>query len=51
MITIGYEATRDGTNDVCYMRHFDKNGKKLEECYIKTPRCGMMHGYWLVFFG
>jgi len=41
---MGYEATGDGTNDVCYMR-FDKNGKKLEECYIKTPHCGMMHGW------
>jgi hypothetical protein len=43
MITMGYEAKGDGTNDVCYMR-FDKNGKKIEECFIKTPHSGMMHG-------
>ena len=43
MITMGYEAKGDGTNDVCYMR-FDKNGKKIDECFIKTPHCGMMHG-------
>jgi len=43
MLTMGYEAKGDGTNDVCYM-HFDKNGKKMDECWIKTPHCGMMHG-------
>jgi carotenoid cleavage dioxygenase-like enzyme len=43
MITMGYEAKGDGTNDVCYMR-FDKNGTKIDECFIKTPHAGMMHG-------
>jgi carotenoid cleavage dioxygenase-like enzyme len=36
MITIGYEAKGDGPNDVCYMR-FDKHGKKIDECFMKTP--------------
>lgn len=50
---MGYEAKGDATNDVAYYL-FDKNGKKLEECWIKTPYVGMMHDMaatknWIVF--
>jgi carotenoid cleavage dioxygenase-like enzyme len=53
MITMGYEAKGDATNDVAYYL-FDKNGKKLEECWIKTPYVGMMHDMaasdnWVIF--
>jgi len=40
---ISFEATGDASTDVCYMV-FDKDGKKTEECFIKVPHCGMMHG-------
>lgn len=39
---MGYEAKGDATTDVAYFL-FDKNGKKLEECWIKAPYAGMMH--------
>ncbi|KAK1477282.1 hypothetical protein CTAM01_15206 [Colletotrichum tamarilloi] len=53
LITMGYEAKGDATNDVAYYL-FDKNGEKLEECWIKTPYVGMMHDMaatknWIVF--
>ncbi|KAK1675050.1 carotenoid oxygenase [Colletotrichum godetiae] len=53
LITMGYEAKGDATNDVAYYL-FDKNGKKLEECWIKTPYVGMMHDMaatknWILF--
>ncbi|GKT74725.1 carotenoid cleavage dioxygenase [Colletotrichum tofieldiae] len=53
LITMGDEAKGDATNDVAYYL-FDKEGKKLEECWIKTPYVGMMHGMaatknWVVF--
>lgn len=53
LITMGYEAKGDATNDVAYYL-FDKEGKKLEECWIKTPYVGMMHDMaasknWVVF--
>jgi len=53
MVTMGYMATGEGTTDVAYFL-FDKNGKKLEECWIKTPYSGMMHDMaatkdWIIF--
>ncbi|KAJ0109795.1 hypothetical protein J7T55_004345 [Diaporthe amygdali] len=42
MITMGYEAKGDATTDVAYFL-FDKNGRKLEECWFQTPFAGMMH--------
>ena len=53
LITMGYEAGGDATNDVAYYL-FDKNGKKLEECWFKTPYVGMMHDMaatknWVIF--
>ncbi len=53
LITMGYEARGDVTNDVAYYL-FDKNGKKLEECWFKTPYVGMMHDMaatknWIIF--
>lgn len=42
MITMGYEAKGDATKDVAYFL-FDKNGRKLEECWFQTPFAGMMH--------
>lgn len=53
LITMGYEAKGDATNDVAYYL-FDRDGKKLEECWIKTPYVGMMHDMaatknWVIF--
>ncbi|KAH7137506.1 carotenoid oxygenase [Dactylonectria estremocensis] len=53
LITMGYEAKGDATDDVAYYL-FDKDGKKLEECWIKAPYVGMMHDMaatknWVVF--
>ncbi|USP79376.1 hypothetical protein yc1106_06650 [Curvularia clavata] len=53
LITMGYEARGDATNDVAYYL-FNKQGHKLEECWIKTPYVGMMHDMsatknWVVF--
>lgn len=53
LITMGYEAKGDATNDVAYYL-FGKDGKKLEECWIKTPYVGMMHDMaatknWVIF--
>ncbi|POS71000.1 carotenoid oxygenase-1 [Diaporthe helianthi] len=42
MITMGYEAKGDASRDVAYFL-FDKNGRKLEECWFQTPFTGMMH--------
>lgn len=52
-ITMGYEAGGDASTDVVYYM-FDKDGKKLEECWVKTPYAGMMHDMaatdkWIVF--
>lgn len=41
LITMGYEAKGDASTDVAYFL-FDKNGKKLEECWFQTPFAGMM---------
>lgn len=41
LITFGYEAKGDASTDVAYYL-FDKNGKKLEECWFQTPFAGMM---------
>ncbi|KAJ5669386.1 hypothetical protein N7462_010456 [Penicillium macrosclerotiorum] len=53
MITMGYEAKGDSTTDIVYYL-FDKNGNKLEECWISAPFAGMMHDMaatdkWIVF--
>jgi carotenoid cleavage dioxygenase len=53
MMTMGYEAKGDSTNDVAYFL-FDKNGKKLEECWVKAPYAGMIHDFaatdkWVIF--
>lgn len=50
---MGYEAKGDMTTDVAYFL-FDKNGKKLEECWFKAPYAGMMHDMaatdkWIIF--
>jgi len=42
LMSIGYMAKGDGTTDVVY-HLFDKNGKKLEECWVNVPYVGMMH--------
>lgn len=38
---MGYEAKGDASTDVAYFL-FDKNGKKLEECWVQAPYAGMM---------
>ncbi|KAJ5701817.1 hypothetical protein N7488_009365 [Penicillium malachiteum] len=53
MITMGYEAKGDSTTDIVYYL-FDKDGNKLEECWINGPFAGMMHDMaatdkWIVF--
>jgi carotenoid cleavage dioxygenase-like enzyme len=53
MITMGYEAKGDATTDIVYYL-FDKDGKKLEECWIKAPYAAMMHDMaatekWIIF--
>ena len=53
MITMGYQAKGDSTTDVAYFL-FDKNGKKLEECWVNAPYSGSMHDMaatnkWIVF--
>lgn len=53
MLTMGYEAKGDNTNDVVYYL-FSKEGKKLEECWFKAPYVGMMHDMaatdkWVIF--
>ncbi|KAH6699850.1 carotenoid oxygenase [Leptodontidium sp. MPI-SDFR-AT-0119] len=53
LITMGYEAKGDSTTDVVYYL-FDKDGKKLEECWFNAPYVGMMHDMaatdkWIVF--
>ncbi|KAI1839883.1 hypothetical protein JX266_013905 [Neoarthrinium moseri] len=53
LITFGYEAKGDATTDVSYFL-FDKNGKKLEECWFNVPYAGMMHDMaatdkWVIF--
>jgi carotenoid cleavage dioxygenase-like enzyme len=53
LITMGYEAKGDATTDVAYFL-FDKNGKKLEECWVNAPYAGMMHDMaatekWIIF--
>ncbi|KAL1604873.1 hypothetical protein SLS60_004413 [Paraconiothyrium brasiliense] len=53
LITMGYEAKGDNTTDVVYYL-FDKDGRKLEECWFKAPYVGMMHDMaatdkWIVF--
>lgn len=52
-LTMGYEAKGDATTDVVYYL-FDKNGKKLEECWFNAPYVGMMHDMaatdkWIIF--
>jgi carotenoid cleavage dioxygenase-like enzyme len=42
LITWGYMAKGDATTDVAYYL-FDKNGKKLEECWFHAPYAGLMH--------
>ncbi|KAF2198131.1 9-cis-epoxycarotenoid dioxygenase-like protein [Delitschia confertaspora ATCC 74209] len=45
MIAYGYEAGGDGhdgsTDIVVYS--FDRDGRKIEECWYKAPFCGMIH--------
>ncbi|KAI1341024.1 carotenoid oxygenase [Xylariaceae sp. FL0016] len=53
LIAYGYEAKGDATTDVAYFL-FDKQGKKLEECWFNMPYAGMMHDMaatdkWIVF--
>lgn len=53
MITMGYEAKGDSTTDIAYYL-FDKDGKKLEECWVNAPYAGMMHDMaatekWIIF--
>ena len=53
MMTMGYEAKGDSTPDIAYFL-FDKNGKKLEECWVKAPYAGMIHDFaatdkWVIF--
>lgn len=53
MVTMGYETKGDQTNWVTYYL-FDKNGKKLEECWVEAPYAGMMHDMsatdkWIIF--
>ncbi len=53
MATMGYQARGDGSPDVAYFL-FDRHGRKLEECWFKTPYCGMMHDMaatdkWVIF--
>lgn len=50
---MGYAAKGEGTPDVAYYL-FDKNGKKLEECWFKAPYVGVMHDIaatdkWIIF--
>jgi carotenoid cleavage dioxygenase-like enzyme len=53
MITMGYQAKGEGSTDIAYYV-FDKDCKKLEECWIKAPYSGMMHDMaftknWIIF--
>ncbi|KFY05889.1 hypothetical protein V491_08973 [Pseudogymnoascus sp. VKM F-3775] len=53
MVTMGYEAKGDSTTDIAYYL-FDKDGQKLEECWVNAPFAGMMHDMaatdkWVVF--
>ncbi|KAH9208321.1 carotenoid oxygenase [Leptodontidium sp. 2 PMI_412] len=53
LVAMGYQAKGDTTTDVVYYL-FDKNGKKLEECWLNAPYVGMMHDMaasdkWIVF--
>jgi hypothetical protein len=40
MYAYGYEAKGDATTDICFFG-FDKNGNKIEECWIKGPYSGI----------
>ncbi|UPL03024.1 hypothetical protein LCI18_013958 [Fusarium solani-melongenae] len=53
--TMGYgmEAAGVGSNELAYFR-FDKNGKKIDECWVKTPDVTWTHEMvatdnWVVF--
>jgi carotenoid cleavage dioxygenase len=50
---MGYAAKGEGSPDVAYYL-FDKNGKKLEECWFQAPYVGVMHDIaatdkWVIF--
>ncbi|PSN60462.1 carotenoid oxygenase [Corynespora cassiicola Philippines] len=52
-MTFGMEASGLGSDDLAYFR-FDKHGKKLDECWIKTPGVSWTHDMiatdnWVVF--
>ncbi|KAF2165066.1 hypothetical protein M409DRAFT_55966 [Zasmidium cellare ATCC 36951] len=45
MICFGYEAVGNGNDASCdiVVYTIDANGKKTEECWYKSPFCGMIH--------
>lgn len=45
MVCFGYEAGGNGYDESCdvVVYTIDKDGKKTEECWYKTPFCGMIH--------